>query len=406
MTFKSPSKQPDMWDRILNILIAGVAVYLIADLLLGQDAIRQNVASLFMVKTPTITLPYPQETITPVRKPTWTLSPKDATREVIFSTQGSLRKTKIASQKQTEENIATIDIPATRAVRGINCKPGFKIELGSELLHYSNDQWTLYTCSPTTGNKFTDAETDNLDFGTRYTNVVKTDLTKTWTIVHSSFDYSRINRIDALLQSYRWTADGKFVFLYPTYYPGGDGFKDSFFMGTEIRELYRLNLQAGIFEPVLLYKEFRDFEISPDDHWLIYSEIEHPGALHVRDLDTGSEKQVTLNGKILAAGAFTWTRDSSRVVIFSGYEKTDGEWDEDLSATEINILDMRQLRIKQIIPKDERLLTPCHPYKSDSWYSPKSLCLHSISQDPQYKHKYFSLDLDTGKILNMDTGTP
>lgn len=406
MTLKSPSKQPDMWDRILNILIAGVAVYLMADLLLGQDAIRQNVASLFMVKTPTITLPYPQATITPVRKPTWTLSPKDATREAFFSTESAFRKTRMESQKQTQDYHETVEVPATRAARGISCRNGFRIEREIDIQYNSNNQWTLYTCSPTTGNKFSDSETDDLDFGSRYTNVVKTDLTKTWTILHSSFDYSRINKSDAFIQSFRWTTDGKYVYLYPKNLFGPSGFKDSFFMGTLINDLYRLNLHTGDFEPVLSYRQYKDFEISPDDHWLIYSEIKQPGVLHIRDLNTGIEKLVTLNGKILAAGAFTWTRDSSSVVIFSGYEKTGGEWDEDLSATEISILDMRQLRVKQIIPKDERLLTPCFPYKSDSWYGPKSLCLYSISQDPVYENKYFSLEIDTGKILNMDTGTP
>ncbi len=399
-------KKPDKWNLILDVLIFGVAFYIIVVLSFGKNVFRQNVASLFTVKTPTTTLPDPLITKTPVRKPTWTLSPKDATQEVFFLTQALLRRTQIASKKQTEEYIATIDVPATRAVRGISCKPGYKIELESELLYHSNDQWTIYTCSPTTGDKFKDVEEGILDFGTRYTQIVKTDLKKTWTIPHNTFDYSRINRFDALLQSYRWTANGKYVYLYPMYYPGSDGFKDSFFMGTEIRDLFRLNLQTGEFEPVLGYKTFKDFEISPDDRWLIYSEIERPGALNIRDLNTGNEKEVALGDKILAAGAFTWTRDSSSVVIFTGYEKTGGEWDEDLSATEIKILDLRALKVKELVPKDERLLTPCFPYKSDSWYGPRSLCLYSISQDPVYKKKYFSLDIDKGTILEMDAGTP
>ena len=179
---------------------------------------------------------------------------------------------------------------------------------------------------PLQGSKFEDTKTGVLDFGTRYTQIVKTDLTTTWTIPHSSFDYSRIDQPYAMLVSYRWSPDGEYVYLYPYSLFGPGGFKDSSVMGTLINELYRFNLQNGELEPVLSYKTFKDFEISPDSHWLIYSEAKYPGVLHFRDLNSGDEKELVLDNAVLAAGAFTWTRDSSSVVIFTGFEKVGEKW--------------------------------------------------------------------------------
>lgn len=404
MTFKSPSKQLDIRDWILNILIVGVAIYIVAVLLFKQDVFRQNIVTLFMVKTPTITPPYPYATKTPVRKPTWTLSPKDAATETYLSTRASVRKTQIYSDIQTRDYRQMVEIPATEEARGINCKAGFVLEMESEILHASNDQWTIFTCSPDSGN-ITDNWTPGVvDFGTRYTQIVKTDRTKTWTIIHSTFDFSRINRPDALLIPYCWSGNGKYVYVYPDYYPGpSGGFKDSFYLGTRIDDLYRLNLQNGDFEPVLLVNTFADFEISPDGNWLIYSETDRPDVMHLRDLNTNSETEIRLNKKIIAMGAFTWSRDSSSVLIFAGYGKNDGDMERDLSATEVYKINLQNMTLETLIPEDERLFVPCASYYEDAWYSTRHLCIQSIRRDPEHADKNYSLDIETGKVIYMNT---
>ena len=86
------------------------------------------------------------------------------------------------------------------AARNVKCKDGFSLEDYEDVIAASNDTWTLFTCSPVVPPN-ADLRTPGLvDFGTRYTEIIKTDLSKTWIIPHSSFDYSAINGLMGLIE--------------------------------------------------------------------------------------------------------------------------------------------------------------------------------------------------------------
>src|SRR5688572_23746532 len=192
--------------------------------------------------------------------PSATLSSEDITATAVYPT--------VLMRMQTQEHYMFTAVPATMEARNVKCKEGFVVEIYMEVTRYSNNEWTLFTCSPVPENKKDKYIPGIVDYSTRYTQLVKTDLSKTWTIQHSKFDYSIIDRPDALMNPFRWTSDGKYLYLFPRYYPGPSGFPASAFLHTHISSLYRINLENGYFELVLQSSEFVALAISPDDNFL------------------------------------------------------------------------------------------------------------------------------------------
>ena len=277
-----------------------------------------------LTPTPTLTLP-------PIQ--TSTTTPTFAYKQTSYGTPEAFLATAQASLHAT--NIST---NATLTARNVQCKDGFVIEEYSEIIRYSSDQWTLFTCSPLSQNPNDGWTPGIVDYGTRYTQITKNDLSQTWIIQHSTFDYAVIDRPDALMTPVRWTADGKYLYLYPRYYPGISGLPQSAFLDTHINNLYRINLETGEFKLFLKRDEFGALDFSPDDQFLVYSEQDTPGVIHIRNMETDNDLQVKLNENVVAVGAFIWNSESTKVVFTAGYGKdSDNGWD-DLSGISIFVL--------------------------------------------------------------------
>jgi hypothetical protein len=322
---------------------------------------------------------------------TATLSPQDLT-------QIAYRPT-FAAMKQTQEYYMNTEIPTTLEARNVKCKDGFALELGLDVIRMSNDRWTVFTCSPTRKNINDLWTPGGVDFGTRYTQIIKTDLSQTWTIQHNTFDYSKIDRPDALLSPYHWSTDGKYLYLYPQYYPGGSGFPQSAFLYAHVGSLYRINLETGEFTLFLKADQYVDLAFSPNDQFLAYSERERPDVIHIRNMETENDLQIKLNEDVLASGAFIWYSDSTKVIFFAGYEKQSDNWQDNLSGTAIFVLSPKNMNVQKILAKDARLFQPYRCYDDHNiWLDESIICLYSTNDELDSWNKFFSFNIKTGEV--------
>jgi len=355
--------------------------------------------------------PIVAQTLTPTLKPIVTNSPKPTattnsavTPSPTFSPAEETKAAvdpKVAKAMQTQENFMFVAVPATLEARNVKCKDGFVLEQGLDVVRTSNDKWTLFTCSPIPQN-INDRWTPGVvDYGKRYTQIIKTDLSKTWTIQHNTFDYSTINRPDALMTPYRWTADGKYLYLYPRSYPGGSGGTDSMSLETYINTLYRINLETGEFELVLRNDQYDALALSPDDQFLVYSENKKPDVIHVRNMENGNDLQVKLNEDIIVSGGFVWNSESTKVVVIIGYGKQAENSYDDLSGTAIFVLTPKNMHIQKVLAKDSRIFTPYKCSDNIYWLDKNTICLYSINQELDSWNKIFTFNIKTGTILYL-----
>lgn len=337
--------------------------------------------------------PYPTITLTP----SLTLNPEGATRKALFE-----------SMMTTQEYWRNTELPSTLEAKGVQCKEGFQIELYMDILRTSNNDWTLFTCSTSPSNGALQWAPGVVDFGTRYTQIIKTDHSITWTIQHQEFDYSHIDRPDALLSPYRWSQDGKKLYLYPQYYPGSSGgIPASARLRYSLRDLYRINLETGIFEILLQRNQYSAVSLSPDDQFLVYSEKDSPNIIHVINMDNGKDRQIEINEEIFAAGAFAWTPDSTKVVFAIGYEKKTGYRLDDISDTTLVVLTIKNMHAQIILYKDSLLVYPkfCRN-NEECWLDSNTLYLDSFLRDSlAIMNTVWSINIHTGQVSMVSTPT-
>lgn len=360
--------------------------------------------------SPTITLtPSPTRTgtstatATTTPTPSRTLKPGEATV-----------RARVQVIEKTHAYWMLTEVPSTLQARQVHCKDGFVLERKLDILRQSSDQWTLFTCSPEPENQSERWTPGAVDFGTRYTQVTKNDLSQTWIIRHGDYDGLVIDRPDALLYPYRWTRGGKYVYLYPGYYPGPSGFATSayFVNAGAYQVLYRLNLETGDFETILPRRDgvYYALSLSPDDQFLIYTVTNEPGILHVLNMIDGSARHITLDAGAFVTGRFAWRPDSAKVVFASGYEKVSQDWSDNVSAASIYVLSIKTMHAQLILSKDPRILVPdfeCKPLSGCSaWLDENTIYLYPLSSEFACSDTRFTLNIQTGYLASVPTSTP
>ena len=383
-------------SHILFVLILLIAAFALA----ACDATAAALQT-----TPTIEAT-PKREVAPIASstlsPTITLTP---TPSATFS-PAQITETAIRAQlikvNQTHQHYMNIEVPATLEARNAKCKDGFVMEMYLDVIWLSNDQWTLFTCSPKAEDRGKRWTPGVVDFGKRYTQIIKTDLSTTWTIQHDTFDYSKIDRPNALMMPFLWTADGRYLYLYLNYYPDPDGGPQSEFFRSYINDLYRLNLETGEFKLFLKSNQFSALAFSPNDQVIAYSGQDEPDVIHIRNMETETDLQVKLNEDIVASGAFTWNSESTKVVFFVGYGKQE-EGDDpqaDLSGTAIFILTPQNMHVQKILAKDPRTFIPISYNCSDNgvWIEDDTICLYSINNELESWNNIFTLNINTGVV--------
>jgi hypothetical protein len=291
---------------------------------------------------------------------------------------------------------------ATFEAREVFCEEGYKVESEETILRSLNDQWTIFTCSPQPDDFKDRWDLDVVDYGKRYTKVISTDLTQSWIIFHKDFEWS--NRPDALLTKYRWTRDGKYLYLEPNIHNGGDGFSaPGYFIDNQA--LYRLNLITGDLETILGgMGQYLAFSLSPDDQYLTYVNQEEQKIVNIRDLSTGEEIIIELEEKYVISGAFAWKPDSSGVVFAAGI---DG-WREGEAGISIFEITINPLHNRTILDNDLRLFIPYYYWDiKDFWIAENELFLYSLSISmPDVFYSKWSINTITGEITLLPTPTP
>ena len=371
-----------------------LVVLIILCLLISAGCDSQSVATYVPLFTaePTLTpSPIPTATIYLTSTPSPTLAPKQATETAV--------NIYLAKEMQTQAYFMFTEVPATLAARDAKCKDGFSLEDWEDVITASNDTWTLFTCSPFVPSNV-DLRTPGLvDFGTRYTEIIRTNLSKTWIIPHSKFHFFASDSDNAAMGAYRWTKDGEYLYLYPYYFFGPDGGPNSWFLYSGIDSLYRINLETGNFEVVLSHDQFNAFALSPNDQLLVYSEKDRPDIIHIRNMETGGESRVKVNESIIAAGAFIWNLDSTKVVFSVGYAKQGKDWQDDLADTSIFVLTPKSMYIQKVLANDPRLFMPYECSGNSYWLDENTICLYSTNDQLDSWNEFFSFNIQTGQVI-------
>jgi hypothetical protein len=290
----------------------------------------------------------------------------------------------------TQINYMYTAAPGTLEAQNVKCKYGFHLERPFEVLRSSSNEWTLFTCSP--------ASQSSADYGTRYTQLVKTDLSQTWVIQHNSFDYSEIDRQDAYLAPFRWTADGKYVYLFPHSYPGTSGGPAWSILSTITNSLYRVNLENGNFELVISNSEFSALEISPDDKFLVYSDWNEPARIHLRDLESSEDLSIKLNQDVIASGQYIWDPESEMVVFVGAQGNDDPDW-EDMASTSVFVLTIKDMHVQEILSRDDRIFIPYDCFDGNYWSDENTICLYTHTDNQDNRNKFYSLNVKTGELI-------
>jgi hypothetical protein len=322
--------------------------------------------------------------------PTVPFSPAQETEAAIH--------TQVAKADQTQQNFMFVAAPATLEARNVKCKDDFILEKGLDVIRVSNDKWSLFTCSPRPQNKDKEWTPGVVDYGKRYTQITRTDLSQTWVIKHNIFDYSIIDRPDAMLSPLRWTADGKYLYLYPRSYPGGSGFPESQALQYNVDSLYRINLETGAFELMLRGDQYGALALSPDDRLLAYSEQDRPDIIHVINMESGHDSQVKLNEDNFVSGAFVWNSKSTILVITTGYGKQGKQTQDNLSGTALFVLTPQTMHVQKILARDTRTFIPYPCFDNSYWLNENTICLYSINYDLESWKKFYSFNIKTGTV--------
>jgi hypothetical protein len=398
----------------ISIAVAGIWIILLIGCSINQLQVTPTeplgIVNIVLPASPTHT-----ETRTITSMPTPDIPIKTSVTFTPSSTYSLEQKTvhaSVAKSMATHQAFMYTSNPATLAARDVSCKDGFTLEFSLEITRMSTTQWTMYTCSPVPKNQDQRWTPGVVDYGSRYTVFKKTDLSKTWIIEHRQFDYSQINRPDGLLFPYRWTADGKYVYFFPKYYPGPDGFAYSAYFYSLIDVLYRLNLETGDFEKVL--NDNMDFSLSPNDQFLIYTLSDHPDIVHIMDMSNKKDRQFPLDHQVSFTGIFVWKPDSTGVLFASGYEQTTDNWQDNVSATSIYLLSLKNLSLRTLLQKGSQRFIPRRSNSNDEyWADSNTIHIFSLKPENDFQNEFY-LNIQNGKIKNnatppieiTKTGTP
>ncbi len=356
--------------------------------------------------TPVLTrAPASTRTSTSTATTTFTPSPTFDPYEATISAR-------VASIQNTQAYRMSVEVPATLAARNVQCKNGFVLERKMEILWVSSDLWTIFTCSPRPKNWSELWTPGVVDWKTRYTGLVKNDLSKTWIIPHDEYDGLVIDRPNAWLYPYHWTRDGKYVYLLPQYYPGGSGFPTSASIMGGPRELYRFNLESGGLETIFSYREhvFYSLSLSPDDQFLIYVDSSAPNIVHVVNMIDGDDRHIILDDDIAFTGSFAWGPDGTKVVFAAGYKKDSDDWQDDAASASLYVLTIKNMHAHIFLFKDPRILLPQHECDShgcvEKWLDENTLYLVPRAYDIDTRYSNFIIDIRTGYLVDVSTPTP
>ena len=390
----------------LNLLLISV-VFLFSGC--GQDIEQVAIPSSTPLPAPSVSA-----TATHTPEPTrtkWIPRTSTPTITLTLNPEQAAEKTSWASHNKTHEHWLNVGVPATLEAMAVECKEGFGLEQPIEVTYRNlNEDWAIFTCSPLPEDRSQKWTPGVVDFGERYTQFHRKDLSQTWVVKHGDYEGMFYDRPDALVNVERWTQDGLYVYFYPSKYPAPSGFSTGdYYYRLFSRVLFRLELGTGEVETILPFeKTARFYAISPDDQYLIYSNYNQPEIVHLLNLLTMEEELIQLDEGLAVSGRFAWSPDSARVIFGGGFPKESDDWQDDVLTTSVYLLTIKDLHLKTIINRDPRLVIPSTWYACDNqtWIDSNRICVFFARGYGKGLDGDFVLGLKSGSIVPYVTSTP
>jgi hypothetical protein len=367
----------------LKKFILVIVILLLAAYLFGCSTDRVEMPETASVPSPSVVV----DTITPSIAPTKTVTPSP--------TFDSFRAT---SDSVIATNWAIIS--ATLNPRGAKCDEGLRIEVPEVVDRMSNEDWSAFTCSPYEDTRLRTGTPEEIDYSKRYTEILSTDFSTKWRIYHDIFPWS--NRFGTYLYATSWSQGGNYVFFVPVAIMSHcGGSTASFFQDTS--PLYRFDLRSGEFEIILSEPNIYAYGISPDGKYLAYAREDEKKVVHIRDLLTGEEKQITLERDYVLTGTFVWHANNREVVFASALNG----WEDYSRGFSLFVLDTSDMHLKTYLYDDNRWLIPSVLWSKEEprWLDENTIRLISLNEEADYYWDEFTLNIRSWQINALPTPT-
>jgi len=208
--------------------------------------------------------------------------------------------------------------------------------------------------------------------------IVSIDGTKQWEVYFSELSGIPCPCGDALVAIDHWSADGKYIYLYP--YMGGDGGED--WLWRDHDQLIRLDLDSGNWIDTQMGAAY---SFSPDDQFIAYRS---ESGINIYEINTGQEAVFPVLTRFIDFGQFIWSPDSSRIIYVASEEELDGEARE--TGLTVFLVDLKENSVETIFENDIRYLYPV------VWPENNLIIFNTL-----YERQTYQLDLETYELISI-----
>jgi Tol biopolymer transport system component len=209
--------------------------------------------------------------------------------------------------------------------------------------------------------------------------IVSVDGTKQWDVYYSELSGMTCPCGDALVAIDHWSADGKYIYLYP--YMMGDGGYD--WVWNKQTQLIRLDLSSGSWIDTHMGNSY---SFSPDDQFIAYRS---ESGVHIHDLSTREEMVFPVSTGFIDFGRFVWSPDGSRLIFAAA--KEDLNLEEQESGLTVFLISLSDSSVITLFEADLRYLYPI------AWPEQNRVIFKTL-----YERQTYQFDLLTSELISID----
>lgn len=209
--------------------------------------------------------------------------------------------------------------------------------------------------------------------------IVSVDGTKQWEVYYSELSGIPCPCGDALAAIDHWSANGKYIYLYPDM--RGDGGYD--WVWNKQAHLIRLDLFSGYWIDTQMGNSY---SFSPDDQFVAYRS---ESGVHIHDLSTREELVFPVSAEFIDFGRFVWSPDGSRLIFAAA--KEDLNLEEQEAGLTVFLLSLSDSSVISLFEYDLRYLCPM------AWPEQNQVIFKSL-----YERQTYQLDLLTYELISIN----
>lgn len=184
---------------------------------------------------------------------------------------------------------------------------------------------------------------------------------------------------DALVAIDHWSADGKYIYLFPDMM--GDGGYD--WVWNKQAQLIRLDLSSGYWIDTQMGNSY---SFSPADQFIAYRS---EGGVYIHDLSTREEIVYPVSADFTDFGRFVWSPDGSSLIFVAA--KEDLNLEEQESGLTVFLINLSDSSVISLFEDDLRYLCPI------AWPEQNQVIFKSL-----YERHTYQLDLLTSELISID----